>query len=89
MMSEVPSKGKMWADIILFFLWVIPLCFSIICFGAAGVGFIAYDMTPLVDRLMYMGGILFFVSFILSFSIGISRVSEYGEDEEDEEEDED
>lgn len=64
-----PSKGKMWADIVMFFLALTPALLSVICFGAAGLLFIVHDITPVVERLLTVGAMTGCVAFIFAIII--------------------
>lgn len=79
-----PSKGKMWADIVvMFFLALTPALLSVICFGAAGLLFIVHDITPVVERLLTVGTIMVGVTFVFGFS-RLAHNSGISVDEEDE-----
>lgn len=63
-----PSQAKMWADIIIFFIALIPLVLSTICFGVAGLLFIIHDITPVIERLLVMGAGLIGIAFLFGFA---------------------
>lgn len=78
-----PSKGKMWADIVMFFAALIPVVLSAICFGVAGLLFVVHDMTPVVERLLTMGAITGGVAVMFAF-LGLAQSSEIPVEEDDE-----
>ncbi len=78
-----PSKGKMWADIVMFFIALIPAVLSAICFGAAGLLFIIHDVTPVVERLATVGIITGGVAFMFAF-VGLANGSDIPVEEDDE-----
>jgi len=63
-MNEETNSNTV-TQLIVFIIILIPAILTILCFVFAGIEYIIKDVTPLCERLMTVGGILGFITFVL------------------------
>lgn len=79
------DTGKMYGELVVFIIACIPVVLCAVCFGIAGLEYIANGETDLMHRLAVVGSILGGISFALAFCGAMAiRESSQTEEEEDE-----
>lgn len=80
------DTGKMYAELTMFIIACIPVVLCAVCFGIAGLEYIANGETDLMHRLAVVGSILGGASFMFAISAALvhdnTRPAE-GEEEDD------